>query len=329
MHYSNNYWINRREFIASTLGILAVALPGCGGKPETLEKRLDVPSSVPETRTADSIIALRQQKLNELVQKYGSRTVESIVYDHDKSIIRERVPTEYAKEFVSDQVINSAKETVLRREDLSKEQKDRFIALLNSPQARSQLEQEARERAKANLEKYIQNAQGITPYNTKDFGLGKKSTIYMPSTAFDGRTVIMGDGTRVTYSPDVALNVRVRHEIFHAEGNFDGMDFGDGFVVNSSNFNSLRREIKDFANEFNAHFNTYEFFKKEGAKDEIVVAVDYFKNAVGRMFNETISPLANSGILSDFEHRLVYFLSEKWNSLLPELAPIVKEPVPK
>ena len=147
------------------------------------------------------------------------------------------------------------------------------------------------------------------------FGRGAPSDIYFFRNAFED-DIREFNGIQIVIHGKEKIKVVYKHEWFHTKYQAEGMDFGNGLVLDKTNFNSINPMISTFLNESSAYIDTFEFFRQHG-KNKIALAYSAGKTGWITQNYEKFQPHMDK--FSRYEIDLLTAQLTRINNMVPEL----------
>lgn len=159
------------------------------------------------------------------------------------------------------------------------------------------------------------NVYGITLSDDSFFGKHQPAYIVLFSNAFEDESrEIMG--RELVIPGKVKIKIAYKHEWIHARYQFEGIHFDNGMFIDSTNYNSIRPDLKRFLVEAMAQMDTYKFFRDQG-QDK--TAILFAAGKAGGWFNLEYPKLLVADNFSKYEIQLLEPVVMGYNNLVSEI----------
>ena len=257
----------------------------------------------------------RQQILDQLVEAYPLPHLCQAYYDPDKEILAQ-APSTYPAQIVA----NPEYRELIFRLLISEMQN-------STPYSEDGIVSQLEEAIRLRVEEAIRNVPdecALTLYYTPLFGKGAPSHIYLFKSAFEDRVREL-DGKPFIMLGEEKIKVVYIHERFHAQQYSEGLDFGDGLVIDNANYSSINPMVRDFLIESSAYMDTFDFFRQSRG-DEL--ALIYSAYEIDWVFDNCERLVPYIDTFTQYEKRLLKAQVIRLDKIIPEIRGVLLgEPV--
>ena len=286
------------------------------------------PAAAPEKRSVSFNDAvqnpdLRQQYIDQLVEREPSPYVEKVIYDHDKSLAKKAAALEIDElknaEFwgvILLRYIDELANIDSTLANLGGEGKKAFIeGLLGSPEFDNIIQTSSKM-----LIDSIEITPIITLHPLLEIGNNTKSKVYLFDGMFNDYKI-----KDTTFNPSEELiRTAINHEYAHAEDNYLGIELED-LIIGNSNYWKIHPKVFQFLRETRAHAKSIKFAEQFGMESQpylfAIMALEIYLSSSGILepqpFN--ILPVEN---FAEFDRKIVQYQTEHIRSLFPEIVRI-------